>query len=221
MCVQLVDPSSAPEETVALHTPDENAIIQEYDGYIRNLAYHYIPRQMIRADILDLEIDELIQTVRVKFWEALSRREIKNYKAYLRRMMHNEAVNYRRKARFHQVLDTDEEGEPYYGDLLLSQNEGTLDPLEILIEKETISEYIQQAVDAVMAFPPLQRKAILCVFKDRVDYLHELREALHTNHIDFKQLDWSGRQAALHSMKVSASLAKKKLKALQKASLRA
>ncbi len=221
MCIQLVDPSPALEGTVALHFVDENAIMQEYDGYIRNLAYQYIPRQMIRADILDLEVDELIQTVRVKFWEALSRQEIKNYKAYLRRMMHNEAVNYRRKARFHQVLDTDEEGEPYYGNLLLSQNEGTLDPLEILIERETISEYIQQAIDAVMAFPPLQRKAILCVFKDRIDYLHELREALHTHHIDFKQLDWSGRQAALHSMKVSASLAKKKLKALQRVSLHA
>jgi hypothetical protein len=119
------------------------------------------------------------------------------------------------------VLDTDEEGEPYYGNLLLSQNEGTVDPLEILTEKETISEFIQQAVDAVMVFPPLQRKAILCVFKDRVDYIRELREALHTHRIDFKQLDWSGRQAALHSMKVSASLAKKKLRALQKASLHA
>jgi hypothetical protein len=105
--------------------------------------------------------------------------------------------------------------------VLLPQNEGTLDPLDILVEKETISAYIHQAVEAVMAFPPLQRKAILCVFKDRVDYMHELREALRTHHIDFKQLDWSGRQAALHSMKVSASLAKKKLKALQKASLHA
>lgn len=221
MCVQLVDPSPALERNVTLPTLDENAIMQEYDDYIRKLAHQYIPRKIIHIDVLDLEIDELIQAVRVKFWEALSRNEIKSYKAYLRSMVHNEAISYTRKAKFHQFLDTDEEGEPYYGNLLLPQNEGTLDPLEILTEKETISEFIQQAVGAVMDFPPLQQKAILCVFKDRVDYMHELREALRAHHIDFKQLDWSGRKAALHSMKVSASLARKKLKALQKASLHA
>jgi DNA-directed RNA polymerase specialized sigma24 family protein len=219
MCVQLVDPSSALEGKVPLSTLDNNAILEEYDGYIRYLAYQFIPRRLICADVLDLEIDEVVQTVRVKFWEALSQREIKNHKAYLRRMVYNEAVNYKRRAKFRQALDTDEEGEPYYGTVLLSQSESTLDPLDVLVEKESINEHIHRAVDAVMSFPALQRKAVLCVFKDRVDYIHELYAALRVHHVDGQELNWSSCGGTLHSMKVSASLAKKKLKALQRASL--
>jgi RNA polymerase sigma factor (sigma-70 family) len=221
MCVQPVDPSSASEGSATLCALNVNAVIQEHEGYIRKLAYQFIPRQVICADVLDLEIDELVQTVCIKFWLALSRQKIDNYKSYLRRMVHNEAVNIQRSSRFHQFLDTDEEGEPYYGNVLLSPNEGTLDPVDIVTEKETISEYIHQAVDSAMDFPPLQRKALLCLFKDRIDYVHELFDALRIHHVDLKQLNWSRHQGALHSMKVSASLAKKKLRALQKASLEA
>ena len=216
MCVRLTDRPSVLERSAAQHATSEDAIIQEYDGYIRTLAYQFFPRQVTHADVLDLEIDELIQTVRIKLWEANKRQKINNYKAYIRSIVHNEAVNYTRRAKFHQFLETDEEGEPYSGNVLLSYDEGTLDPLDILVERETVSEYIQQAVDAVVDLPPLQQKAILCVFKERIDYLRELLDALRTHHIDLKQPGWSGGKKALHSMRVSASLAKKKLKALRK-----
>src|SRR6266496_990384 len=154
MCVQPIDPSSASEGSAALCALNVNAVIQEYEGYIRKLAYQFIPRQVICADVLDLEIDELVQTVRIKFWLALSRQKINNYKSYLRRMVHNEAINIQRSSRFNQFLDTDEEGEPYYGNVLLSQNEGTLDPVDIVTEKETISEYIHRVVEsATKGFP--------------------------------------------------------------------
>ncbi len=220
MCVQLVDSSSTFDTDSDIRTLRVN-ILEEYEGYIRKLAGKLIPQQVIRREVLDLELDDLVQTVLVKFWEALNKRHIDNYKSYLQRMVHNEAVNLLRKSRFNQPLDTDEEGEPYYGNVLVSQNEGTQDPLAILEEKESVSECIHRTVETVIAFPPLQRKAMLCLLKDRIDYMRELLDALRVHHIDVEQLSWSGNRGAIHSMKVSASLARKKLKALQKASLSA
>jgi len=209
MCAHSPDPSSDATNGLSI-----DIIIDKYEGYVRRLVSKHFPRHTIRLDELEMEIDEVVQVILVKFWQMLMQKPIANYASYLQSMVRNEAVNVVRRFRFHQVLNVDEEGEPYYGVVLFAHDEDARDPGEIVAEKETVSEYINHVVVACLKLPPLQRYAMLCILKDRIDYHHELLDAFRTHHIDITQLRWSGNHDTIHSMRVSASIGRKKLRAM-------
>src|SRR4051812_44128279 len=108
-------------------------VLMQYDGFIVAVVREHIGMDptLIRAAVRDLEIDELIQMVRIKLWHALERKEITYPKAYIRRIVYSEIVDMtRRQKRPVQPLPEDEEGEIYCGKLLVSPGEGMADPAE-------------------------------------------------------------------------------------------
>jgi hypothetical protein len=64
------------------------AKLEEYDAYIVKQVQdrmHQHPH-VVQMDVFDLETDELIQRVRIKFWHALQDKHIDYPKTYIKRM---------------------------------------------------------------------------------------------------------------------------------------
>src|SRR5438876_10781810 len=79
--------------TARIPNSDVNEILEHYDSFIRMLARKNMPRSITSADVIDLDMDELVQITRLKLWLALEKQDIRNMNAYIRRIVYNEAVN--------------------------------------------------------------------------------------------------------------------------------
>ena len=60
-------------------------ILVRFDAYIVMLVQNKArsSTNIAHPDVLDLEIDEITQRVRIKFWKALLTKEIEHHKAYI------------------------------------------------------------------------------------------------------------------------------------------
>ena len=69
--------------------------LEQYNSYIVDQVEEMVSHhsKIAHSAVLDLEKDELVQKVRISLWGALQKKSIKNLKAYIRRMVHNEFVN--------------------------------------------------------------------------------------------------------------------------------
>src|SRR5580700_2076456 len=78
-----------------------NNMLNQYDGYIFGLAQKAIPQHfgytISDGSELALEIDELAQRSRIKFWHALQKRQITSPKAYIRHIVYSECVDLARQ----------------------------------------------------------------------------------------------------------------------------
>ncbi len=74
-----------------------SAFLEEYDVYIRNLVQTQFPFDIFGADVVDLEIDEMIQLIRIKLWLTMRKRPIHYPKAYIRKMVGNMKIDVTRK----------------------------------------------------------------------------------------------------------------------------
>src|SRR5438045_1273113 len=146
---------------------DVDAILEQHDEYIVALARKNIPRTVALSEVLDLEIDELAQKSRIKFWLALQKRQITYPKIYIRYIVQSESVDLFRQHKPILSLHTDEDGELYQGNLLLTLGEGMQDPLDELEREEMIADYITEAVENVLKLPPCQQFAMICSLKDQ------------------------------------------------------
>src|SRR5262249_156096 len=128
-------------------------------------------------DVLDLEIDEIIQRVRIKFWRSLKAKEIEHPKAYLRTIVNNEFNDLGRKRQAPLPLPTDEDGELYMGRVLLSESEGPADPAVEVEQEEAMNDLMELTTHIVIDLPPRMQHAMICHLQERVDNLILLTEA--------------------------------------------
>src|SRR5450631_3329816 len=74
-------------------------VLNHFDHYIVACTQRFARHSpyIINMAPLDLEIDELIQRVRVKFWYALERRTISYPYTYIKRIIHSEIIDLKRR----------------------------------------------------------------------------------------------------------------------------
>lgn len=205
-------------EELSLQKSDPyNDFLTQYDEYIRTVASKAIPRRLFAREVLDLEIDDLAQSVRIKLWQTLEReRPILNPKAYIYRIAYTGAIDILRRHKHTFPLALDEYGELVQDILLavLRQEGETQDPAYMLEEKETISEYIRQATELVLLLPRHQQLAILCWLKDLLEDIYPFTQALSERGINLEMVNWPKEKEELHRLKASVSIARKKLRPL-------
>src|ERR1700680_3996686 len=96
-----------PEETLVRYNLYIVALVGQMARSSSNLA---------RPEVLDLEIDEVVQRIRIKFWHALNVKHIDHPKAYIKTMVRNEFNDLSRKRKPPLPLITDDDGELFLGD---------------------------------------------------------------------------------------------------------
>jgi DNA-directed RNA polymerase specialized sigma24 family protein len=203
----------AAEHTNASSNTDIDAILVRYDSYISDLAKRFFPKAVAHPDVLDLEIDDLIQAVRIKLWSALRQKSVTHLGAYIRCIVQTEAIDRVRKHKRAFSLPISNEGELCQGTLLMSYSRGMQDPLYEIEQEEVVAEYVAHTVKAVNMLPRTQRQAMLCILKDRLEDVSQFVDSLREHEIDIEQVHWPEEKKDLQSYRSSLSIARHKLRA--------
>lgn len=202
--------------TPVLTTPQTNECIEELlerlNTQIYEMARSKIPRAVVPQDVLDLEVDELAQRIRIKLWQALRSGHVHNVKAYLRCIVATECVDMVRRNRKALPLLFSEDGEIYQGNIMITASEGMQDPAEEYEQQEALRACVRRAAHDLLNLPTLQRKAMLCALKDRSNDTMPLIEVFTSMGIDVENIHWAGNQKQDKSLRSSLSIARKKLR---------
>lgn len=196
---------------------DAQQILEQYDAYIVTLARKMIPRKIVPPDVLDLEIDELAQKVRVKIWLSCQNRRITNPKAYIYRVARTESIDMLRQHKPTLPLPIDGDGELYQGNPLVQAVEEMRDPASKIEEEEALAEYIIKAVDGILALPACQEQAVICSLKDQVDDVAQLIQAFKAHNRDIEGVNWPAERSDKQRLKASLTVSRKKLRYLKQA----
>jgi len=192
---------------------DLDEIMEHYDSFIRTLAQKNIPHAITSADTIDLDIDELAQITRFKLWLALQKQDIRNMNAYIRRIVHNEAINMVRQHKPIGPLNTDDEREPYLAHTMIASSQAIQDPTERIEEEEMLSIYSSKLVQNVLELPPQQQRAMICALKDQIVDILPLVDMFLPYGIDIESIHWPESKKELQRMRASLSVARRKLRA--------
>jgi DNA-directed RNA polymerase specialized sigma24 family protein len=185
------------------------ALLEQYDPYITRQVYdcmHQHPH-VVPSDVFDLETDELVQRVRIKFWHTLREKHIDYPKTYIKRIVHSEFIDMvrRLKPQHALALPVDEEGELYQGNMLIAPGVGMNDPASEYEEQIAVTSRIKEVVDAVLQLPERQQRAIICTLRDRVDDIDALAQEFKERKTDLDAWQWP--QAHSEKLLLRASLA--------------
>ncbi len=195
---------------------DIEKVLEDLDGYVRSLAGRKFPRSVVREEMLDMEVEEVVQNTRIKLWQALQRKEIINLEAYVRCIVYTECVNMVRGYKPISPLPVNEEGELYQGKVLVAPGQGMQDPAYEFEYQEALADWMMEVVNAVLVLPRQQRHAMLCVLKDWSSDILPLANALVDRGVDIEAVHWPREEEELHKLRVSRSIARGKLRALRK-----
>jgi len=170
-----------------------NETLEQYDAFIVAQVRERVCQDpaLMRAVMRDLEIDDLAQLVRIKFWHALQEKEITYPKAYIRRIVNSEIVDMMRRLKLPLVaLPEDEEGEIYCGKVLVSPSEGMADPAEVVEQQEAETCRMREVAEAVVKLPERQQHAMICTLGERVDNLLLLADSFEQCGCDMRRWEW-------------------------------
>src|SRR6266478_723339 len=92
--------------------PTEDEMLEQYAPYIIAQVEEIVCRNQhsIHYAVLDLERDELVQKVLIKFWHALAEKRVEYPRAYIKTMVHNEFINMVRQHKPALSLPLDDDG---------------------------------------------------------------------------------------------------------------
>jgi DNA-directed RNA polymerase specialized sigma24 family protein len=200
----------------AIHTDiDVVAILEQSDQYILALARRNVPRQVSSPETFDLEADELAQNTRIKFWQALQKKEqIVNTRAYVRCIVRNEAVNMVRAHKPGLPLQVDTDGELCCGNTRISISDGMQDPAYSLEQAEAWTDCVKDVAAAIHTLPPRQRQAMICSLKEQVDDVQLLSGPFRDFEMDIETAQWPEEKDDIQRLKASLSASRKKLRPL-------
>ncbi len=188
-------------------------ILESMDQYIRDLAYRNVPRNSVPEAMLELEVAEFAQNVRIKLWQALQREDITNLKAYIKRIVHTQAVDITRKYKRFCSLPPGEYRDLQQDAILVTPGEETKDPAVVLEELETVTNRAVEILDRALALPQHQRQPVLYLFYDQaVDLLPLMRLFLDRGLAIADIASPPQDKNVLKSYRSSLSLARKKLR---------
>ena len=190
--------------------PDIEEILVRFDSYVVMLVQKKAgsSSNIARPEVLDLEIDEIIQRVRIKFWRALLTKHIDHHRAYIRSIVSNEFNDLGRRRKASLPLPTDEDGELYMGDVLLSESNELADPAIAFEKEEATDDLLKLTVQVVTDLPPRMKLAMINHLKDQVDNLIRLTEAFEKREVNIKTMKWPDDPADSKRLKASLSPAR-------------
>jgi DNA-directed RNA polymerase specialized sigma24 family protein len=200
---------------------DIEETLQRFDPYIIAQVRELLRRNphFAHPDVLDLEVDELVQRVRIKFWHVLSARRVEYSRAYIKRIVHSEFIDMLRSKKPQRALPlpVDEEGELYQGDMLVTPGAGMSDPADELENHYTGASCMAIVIDAVLQLSPRQQHAMVCSLRDHVDdpgqfeLAFNARQSAHKPHIDVSLLRWPAQKSQKRLLQSSLSAARQNL----------
>ena len=196
------DQDPDPEETLARHNSYIVALVGQMARQSSNLAH---------PAVFDLEVAEIVQRVRIKFWKALAVNHIEHHRAYIRRIVQNEFNDLSRKRKAPLPLIFDDEGELYMGDTRVVESVGMADPADEFEESERLEELMDSALAAVAKLSPRQQRAMICELHEKIDASLQLIQAMRKYQIEMETLDWPADEADKKLLKASLSPARHKL----------
>lgn len=191
-------------------TPEE--ALEQQESYIVALV-EYLARKnsgLVHMNGGELDIHELTQLVRIKYWKALQRHSIEFHKGYIYSIVQHEIADMIRRWKPTLPYQTNEDGELYMGDMLLTFNEEMANPEEVYIEEECFANTLECVIACIASFPPRQRRVLACLIYEEFDGVPEIQEALERNGIDAAMYHWPESEADKKLLKASHSAARKK-----------
>ena len=187
--------------------PSVEEILEHIDPYIVAQV------EMILAGSPDIaprvERDELAQRVRINLWHALQEKNIRNIKAYTRRIVHNEFVNLLRGREPPLPLPMTEDGELWEGNILVTPGEGMADPAFEVEEQEAVAQCTSEAAAAISTLPPRQKDAITALLHERLDNLILAVDSFRQFDIDIEASQWPEEEDEKRLLKASISAARR------------
>lgn len=192
-----------------------NDILQSYDGFIRMIARNSFPRSITSEDTIDLDIDELVQFTRLKLWLALQKQDIRNIPAYIRGIVHNEAIDMLRKYKPIEPLTAHEDSELYQLQTMIAPGQRVQDPSEEIEHEEMLKSYVSKLTENVPKLPPQQQRAIICALKKQVADLLPLVDMFLPYGIDVESIHLPVPKNELQSLRSSLTVAHRKMRAFK------
>jgi hypothetical protein len=189
-----------------------SAFLEEYDVYIQSLVQTQFPFAIFTADVVDLEIDEMVQLIRIKLWLILQNRPILHPKAYIKQTVRTMKIDKTRKRR-HFPLPVSDDGELCSGNLLITPGNGMRDPAYEVDAQEVDPDTLKCIADGIEALPSRQQYALMCRLKDNIDDALVLVDSLQNLDVDPETVHWPDDDDDGEKMRLKASLsvARKKL----------
>jgi DNA-directed RNA polymerase specialized sigma24 family protein len=187
-------------------------ILRRLDGYIVSQVHRlgrYYSRD-IHPAVLDLELDEVIQRVRIKLWQALEKRDIRYPYAYVKLIIQSEFIDMTRRQKPYLSLSIDEELTHAEVEIAAAARH-MADPAETVAQRMDASTCLKEMIQAVLALPPRQQYAMICSLKEHVDDLRQLIEAFKAYKMDIQAIQWPAGKAEKQLLHASLVPAKKTL----------
>ncbi|MEO6890190.1 MAG: sigma-70 family RNA polymerase sigma factor [Ktedonobacteraceae bacterium] len=191
----------------------EEKLVQ-FKPYVVKLAQEVFGRHSPYSELHHPDIDDIVQEALIKFWQALLKgREITHPKAYLRRVVYHEFINFCRRNRGTPLpLSLDSEGEIRHGQLLAGRSQEMEDPECIFEQRSAQADLMEHLADAIETeLPPRQKHAMICSLCDRVDDLLTLVAAFQERPEDIARAAWPQQREAEQRLKASLSPARQKI----------
>jgi RNA polymerase sigma factor (sigma-70 family) len=188
---------------------DIEELLQQYDSYIVMQVRERVSHEpaFTRLPVLELEIDELVQLVRIKFWRILQEKEIQYPRAYIKRIVNSEFIDMMRRQKQLQPLPQDTDGE-IGGKLIAATDECTSNPIDIIEQQEEATECIDEVVTAILELPRRQQHVMVCSLRDRVDDLLPLVDAFQERERDIDEWQWPKDKGEKQLLRASLSYAR-------------
>jgi DNA-directed RNA polymerase specialized sigma24 family protein len=205
----LVTASGCMQQPLAYSSQAINEILENLDNDIRDLARRNVPRSIIPPEILDIEVDELAQKIRLKFWSALQKSYIVNPKAYVRCIARTESIDMARKYKKISTLPIDDYRDQ--GEIIAASGYGMRDPAIEYEQKESLATNTEMLVNGIRELPPRQRYAMLCDLKDCAVNIPLFMIALMKYDLGLEVVHWPTEEGELQSIRASHSIARSKL----------
>jgi RNA polymerase sigma factor (sigma-70 family) len=177
------------------------------DDYIKSQVKRYLSKYPSFApqEVKDLEIDEITQRVRIKFWRILEKDSIHCPRAYVRSIIYSEIIDTLRRKKAMQSLPTSE-SEEYYGEF------GSIaDPEDEVLQQIEGESLLNEVIERVLELPPRQKQAMICQLQDQVDDLVELIDAFKQHCFDIEQIHWPENKDEKQLLRASLSAARRNL----------
>jgi DNA-directed RNA polymerase specialized sigma24 family protein len=187
--------------------PDIEELLEQVDSFIVAQVEKILAG---RPDIAPrMERDELAQRVRINLWRALQERPIRNIKAYIGRIVHNEFVNVLRGREPPLPLPESEDGEMLEDNILVTPGEGMADPAFEVEEQEAVANCAEKVAAAISTLPPRQKDAMTALLHERLDNLILAVDLFKQFNMDIEAARWPAEEDEKRLRKASISAARR------------
>lgn len=205
------------QERISLNSPDP-LDPKHLQAYIRSQVWKllYLLRGVVPPELLEDEIDDLTQIAWLKFWLISQRETITNQNGYIRSIVRSLMIDTRRRHKLTGEMLLDEYGEVAQGHVLISGSMEMMNPADEFERTQELADCIEEVLDDILALPPCQRRAVLCMLKDELDDIEGLAEALWKRGIDIERMSWPQDKRALQRCRASLFIARQKFRSMKK-----